>query len=242
MPTEEVMPLRITIVYDNNAYDPQLKTAWGFAALVEYRGQVLLFDTGGDGSTLLSNMAALDIEPAPIEAVVLSHIHGDHVGGLMSLLATGVRPTVYVPPSFPANFKQQVGEVTAVVEVTPGQELGPGLYTTGEMEGPPAEQALAIRTPSGLVVITGCAHPGVVPMTEKAKSLLDDEVYLVMGGFHLGGKSEREIAAIVAAFRRLGVQKAAPCHCTGDQARAAFAQEYGEDYMAAGAGWSVTVP
>jgi 7,8-dihydropterin-6-yl-methyl-4-(beta-D-ribofuranosyl)aminobenzene 5'-phosphate synthase len=241
--TPEVqMPLTITIVYDNNAYDSRLRTAWGFAALVEYRGQILLFDTGGDAPTLLSNMAALGIEPASIGAVVLSHIHGDHTGGLTGLLAAGAHPTVYVPPSFPSDFKQQVGGIAPVVEVTPGQQIGDGIYTTGEMEGPPAEQALVLQTPSGLAVVTGCAHPGVVQMVEKAGELLDGEIYLVLGGFHLGSKSEPEIAAIIADFRRLGVQKVAPCHCTGDRARAAFAQEYGDDYVAAGAGRVITVP
>jgi hypothetical protein len=78
-------------------------------------------------------------------------------------------------------------------------------------------------------------------VVEKAGALLDDEVYLVLGGFHLGSKSEREIAAIIADFRRLGVQRVAPCHCTGDRARAAFSQAYGEDYIAAGAGRVITV-
>jgi 7,8-dihydropterin-6-yl-methyl-4-(beta-D-ribofuranosyl)aminobenzene 5'-phosphate synthase len=238
----KVMPLHITIVYDNNAYDSRLKTAWGVAALVEYRGQVLLFDTGGDAPTLLANMAALSIEPTSIEAVVLSHIHGDHTGGLMGLLAKGTRPTVYVPPSFPADFKQQVGEITPVVEVTAGQQIGDGLYTTGEMEGPPWEQDLVIQTQSGLVVVTGCSHPGIVQVVEKARALLDDEVYLAVGGFHLKDKGDGEIAAIIADFRRLGVQKVAPCHCTGDRARAAFAQAYGDDYVAAGVGRAITVP
>ena len=55
--------LIITVVYDNNAYDPRLKTEWGFAALVEYRGHTILFDTGGDGSTLLNNMNLMEIDP-----------------------------------------------------------------------------------------------------------------------------------------------------------------------------------
>ncbi|NIV39962.1 MAG: MBL fold metallo-hydrolase, partial [Anaerolineae bacterium] len=57
----------LTIVYDNNAYDPRLKTAWGFSCLIEYRGQVILFDTGGDSPTLLANMATLGIDPSEIE-------------------------------------------------------------------------------------------------------------------------------------------------------------------------------
>jgi 7,8-dihydropterin-6-yl-methyl-4-(beta-D-ribofuranosyl)aminobenzene 5'-phosphate synthase len=74
--------LTITIVYDNNEYDERLKTAWGFSCLVE-RGELsLLFDTGGDAPTLLSNMEVLELDPRDIDTVVLSHIHSDHVGGL----------------------------------------------------------------------------------------------------------------------------------------------------------------
>ena len=78
--------MKLTIVYDNNAFDPRLKTAWGFSALVEYDGHTLLFDTGGDAPTLLENMDILEIDPAQIEKVVISHDHGDHTGGLEGLL------------------------------------------------------------------------------------------------------------------------------------------------------------
>ena len=228
--------LTITVVYDNNSYDSRLRTAWGFSAFVEYHDHTLLFDTGGDGPTLLANMAALGIAPAQIESVVLSHIHGDHVGGLSGLLAAGARPTVYLPPSFPASFKREVAETTTVVEVAPGQRIAEGLFTTGEMGSGILEQALVIETARGLVVITGCAHPGVVQIVARAKELFGDQVYLVLGGFHLGGKRDAEIAAIVADFRRLGVEKVAPCHCTGDRAIAMFAAEYGDDFVQAGVG------
>jgi 7,8-dihydropterin-6-yl-methyl-4-(beta-D-ribofuranosyl)aminobenzene 5'-phosphate synthase len=233
--------LTITIVYDNNAYDPHLTTAWGFAALVEYRGQTLLFDTGGDGPTLLGNMATLGIAPARIEGVVLSHIHDDHAGGLSALLAAGARPIVYLPPSFPANFKRQVGSTTTVVEVAPGQPLGEGLFTTGEMGGSIPEQALVIRTDRGLVMVTGCAHPGIVQMVAQAKELFGGQVHLVMGGFHLRSEDSVELEAILADFRRLGVEKVAPSHCTGDQAIAMFAAEYGGDFIQSGVGRVIVV-
>ena len=89
--------LKLTILYDNTAVDTRLKSDWGFAALVEYGGHTLLFDTGADGSMLLDNMRQLDVDPKSIEAVIFSHEHGDHTGGLQALLETGVRPTVYAP-------------------------------------------------------------------------------------------------------------------------------------------------
>lgn len=236
-----VDPLRITLVYENNPYDLRLKTAWGFSALVEYRGVTLLFDTGGDGNLLLENMRVLGIDPANIQSIILSHIHGDHTGGLSVLLNTGINPPVYLLPSFPNTYKHQLGLLTQVIEVTPGQIIADGILTTGEIAGNIPEQALVIRTGMGLVVITGCAHPGIVKIIERAKELADDPVYLVLGGFHLGSMSEGEISAILADFRWLGVLKVAPCHCTGALAIAMFAAEYGKSFIQAGVGAVITL-
>ena len=235
--------LTITIVYDNNAYDLRLKTAWGFSCLIEYQGQVVLFDTGGDSPTLLENMDMLGIDPSRIEAVVLSHIHGDHTGGLSGLLPmAGDGLTVFVPRSFPARFKEAVRTRAQLVEVHESREVGQEVYTTGEMGTGIIEQSLVVRTDEGLVVVTGCAHPGIVEVVRKAKALSGDGVYLGLGGFHLGGKSRKEIEGILSEFRRLGVRKVAPCHCTGDQALRMFRQEYGEDFIQAGAGRVIRVP
>jgi len=237
--------MKITIVYDNRTLDPNLASAWGFSCLV---GSDLLFDTGGDGRTLLSNMTKMGIDPAGIGTVVLSHAHGDHTGGLEALLGTGIRPMVYVLRSFPARFKADVRSLTTLVEVRGPVEIRPGIHTTGEVGRGLVEQALAVETGDGLVVVTGCAHPGVVKMVRRAKESVGGgtpprvggdgggEVYLVMGGFHLGGTSQRRIKAIIADFRQLGVQRVAPCHCTGDRAIRVFAEEYGPDFIKAGVG------
>jgi len=236
----ESKTLTLTVIYDNNAYDPRLKTAWGFSCLIEYRGQVVLFDTGGDSPTLLANMAALGIDPGQIEAVVLSHNHGDHTGGLSAILRDGL--TVFVPQSFPRRFKDAVRARAQLIEVLEPREIGEKVYTTGELGTGIIEQSLMVRTDEGLVVITGCAHPGIVEIIRKAKALSGDEVYLVLGGFHLGDKSRKEIEGILSEFRRLGVRKVAPCHCTGEQAIRMFRQEYGQDFIQAGVGKVIRVP
>jgi 7,8-dihydropterin-6-yl-methyl-4-(beta-D-ribofuranosyl)aminobenzene 5'-phosphate synthase len=225
--------MRIIIIYDNRTLDPNLTSGWGFSCLV---GDDLLFDTGGDGRTLLSNMTKMGIDPAGIRTVVLSHAHGDHTGGLGALLGTGVRPTVYVPRSFPARFKADVRSLTTLVEVHGPVEIRPSIHTTGEVGRGLVEQALAVETGDGLVVVTGCAHPGVVKMVRRAKESAGDEVYLVMGGFHLGGTSQRQVKAVIADFRQLGVQRVAPCHCTGDRSIRVFAEEYGADFIETGVG------
>ena len=128
-----------------------------------------------------------------------------------------------------------------LVEVHKPLEIFDDIHSTGELGSEIVEQSLVIKTPKGLIVITDCAHPGVVQIVAKAKELLNDEVYLVLGGFHLGGASESAIGNIVRSFRQLGVKKVAPCHCTGRLAMDIFEQEYGEDFISNGAGKVITI-
>jgi 7,8-dihydropterin-6-yl-methyl-4-(beta-D-ribofuranosyl)aminobenzene 5'-phosphate synthase len=237
---EPVIPftqaMTITVVFDNQVSDQRLGSAWGFSALIEYGSNTLLFDTGGDGQLLLQNMQILGIDPLKIGSVVLSHAHEDHTGGLIVLLEAGAKPVVYLLPSFPMSFKNQVEQYTNFIEVSSGQQLTDGIWTTGEISGAIPEQALVIQTTHGLVVITGCAHPGIIAVIEKVRESHNEPVYLVMGGFHLGDKSEEEISAIIQDFRRLMVGQVAPCHCTGEYAIARFADEYGNNFIQVGAG------
>jgi 7,8-dihydropterin-6-yl-methyl-4-(beta-D-ribofuranosyl)aminobenzene 5'-phosphate synthase len=233
--------LKITVLYDNYVHDSRLQTGWGFAALLEYGEHTVLFDTGADGPALLANMSTLSIDPHSIGAVVLSHAHGDHTGGLDALLATGVRPPVYLHPSFPEEFKQRIGAVTTVIETEAGQYINDRISTTGEVEGGIPEQALIIETGRGLVVVTGCAHPGVARMAATAMSLRDTSVHLVLGGYHLRSTGPDQLRALIAEFRRLGIENVAPTHCTGDPAIEMFAAEYGDDFIRGGAGLVISV-
>ena len=235
---EPASMMKITLVYDNNPHGTRLQTAWGFACVVQLQDTTILFDTGGDGSILLSNMQQLGIEPRQIDMVVLSHIHTDHVGGLPAFLAQNHGVIAVVPASFPRGFKEEVRSAGAQVkEISRPEQLTDHVWTTGELGGAIKEQSLVVDTQAGLVIITGCAHPGITHIVEEVKRTLDGEVALALGGFHLGGKSERELAEIVKQFRGLGVSHVAPCHCSGEAARAAFKQAYGERYVAAGVGY-----
>ena len=58
---------------------------WGFSALVEADGRRILFDTGQRSNVVLDNSGELDIDLSTVTDVVLSHFHGDHTGGLLTL-------------------------------------------------------------------------------------------------------------------------------------------------------------
>jgi 7,8-dihydropterin-6-yl-methyl-4-(beta-D-ribofuranosyl)aminobenzene 5'-phosphate synthase len=236
--------LKLTIVYDNNEYDPRLETKWGFSCLVEGTERTVLFDTGGDSATLLSNMRKLKVDPAEIDTIVLSHIHGDHVGGLNGFLEENNRVIVYLPESFPESFKDMVRSFgVQMEEVSKAEELFTGVYSTGELDNGIEEQSLMVTSSQGLVVITGCAHPGIVNIVRKATDMLAGKpVYLVVGGFHMSGAATPQIESVIEGFRQLSVVKVAPCHCSGDETRKLFEEEYGEYYIDSGAGKIITLP
>ena len=221
----------ILTVYDNKSCKHGLKSAWGFACVVDRR---ILFDTGGEGSTLLSNMRALGVDLSKIEALVLSHEHWDHTGGVSAFLEAvreaGKEVRVFVPCSFSSGFKQKLSASDAVSEVVEVQPQSPlkilgNAFSTGELGTWTKEQALVLRARKGLVVVTGCAHPGIVNILRYAKEAFNDEILLALGGFHLGSKD------VTQAFRRLGVRKVAPCHCTGEVATALLKQAFGADFI-----------
>jgi len=228
----------LIILYDNNPYDPGLETSWGFSCLLTLNETTILFDTGGDGKLLLRNMEKLGIDPREIDIIVLSHIHGDHVGGLDEVLEADGDAVVYLPASFPESFKGWVRDLAReVVEVEEATLICGCAASTGPMRGGGVdEEALIINTPKGLVVVTGCAHPGVVRMVERAMNLTGLGVRLVVGGFHLAGRSDEAIMGIVESFQRLGVEMVAPTHCSGETARRMFQSAYGDGYIEAGVG------
>jgi 7,8-dihydropterin-6-yl-methyl-4-(beta-D-ribofuranosyl)aminobenzene 5'-phosphate synthase len=232
--------ITVTIIYDNYAYVGGMETDWGFAALIETGDQTILFDTGTRGDMFLRKFRALGKDPAEIDVLVFSHDHGDHTGGMASLFETGVRPPTYILGSFNAEVRNQITALTTTIETQPGDEILAGIFTTGQVGEAIPEQALVIPTANGLVVLTGCAHAGVVAMLERVRELSSEPIHLVMGGFHLSGAGIGRVAATVGVVRELGIEKVGATHCTGDAAIAEFADEYGDDFVPLGVGRVLT--
>ena len=236
-----IADMDLTIVFNNVEYGAGLGSSWGFGCFIEYGGRGILFDTGGDGPMLVANMDKLGVDPGAIDVVVLSHFHGDHTDGLRSVLAAADGPVVYMLRSFSEALKAQAREGGELREVSGGGEICKGVYTTGGVPGNPREQALAIETSKGLVVITGCAHPGVNTLVRRAIEVTGGDVYLVLGGFHLGSAGEAKVSTILDDLQAMGVQKVAPSHCTGERATRMFAERYGDDFIASGVGFRMSI-
>jgi 7,8-dihydropterin-6-yl-methyl-4-(beta-D-ribofuranosyl)aminobenzene 5'-phosphate synthase len=165
--------MKITILYDNEA-EKGFKSGWGFSCLVEH-----------DGS---------------IDIIVLSHNHRDHIGGLSQVIHPEV--DVYLPGSFSKRLKNEISKKATVHEVSGPLKIMEGVHLTGELGSDIKEQSMAVETGSGLLVITGCAHPGLDVIMEAAGKL--GRVTGILGGFHGFDRLERldDLDLII------------PCHCT----------------------------
>jgi 7,8-dihydropterin-6-yl-methyl-4-(beta-D-ribofuranosyl)aminobenzene 5'-phosphate synthase len=115
------------------------------------------------------------------------------------------------------------------------------VYSTGVSGKLIKEQALMIRTDKGMVVMTGCAHPGIVNIVNKARELFKDDILLVMGGFHFEWTTRGRIEKVVSAFKELGIKYVGPCHCSGDKARDLFKKHFENNYIDIGAGKVMTL-
>jgi 7,8-dihydropterin-6-yl-methyl-4-(beta-D-ribofuranosyl)aminobenzene 5'-phosphate synthase len=207
---------KITIVYDNCLSKQGLKTGWGFSALIETDHTApILFDTGNDGFALLYNMEQLGIVPEHLGTIVISHAHGDHTGGLFEILEVNEHATIYIPASIAGTIPGR-----KVVPVSQPLQISSDVFSIGELKY--IEQSLAVKTSRGIVVVTGCSHPGVGAILDAASS--HGKIYGIIGGLH-GFRD----------FRRLeGLSLISPCHCT--QYKEELKQRFPEQYVGCGAG------
>ena len=233
----EISEIIFTIIYDNTSYKENIKSGWGFSCLIQGPENTILFDTGGEDLLLMRNLQKLAIDPKIVDIIFLSHIHKDHTGGLTHFLDINSDVTVYLLQSFPRKFIDQIKKYGAkVVEVRGVMDVCKYVYTTGELGESIKEQSLVIKTTRGSIIITGCAHPGIVNIVKEVTTITQENVFLLFGGFHLRHYSQIEIEQMSDQLINMGVKYIGPTHCTGELARGVFEDRFSENYIELGAG------
>ncbi len=268
---------QITVLYDAFGQTSAMQKDWGYAVLVEYGGKRILFDTGNNPDILAQNAKAKAIDLSKLDFVVMSHRHGDHMGGLAYLLRVNPKVTIYAPkeafgvygadlpstfyrkdPSLPLEQRYYNGAPPEVMRFGPAwpganfqlvdknTEITPNIHLITLVSDKPGtlelrELSLAISTPDGMVIVVGCSHPGIDKFVESA-SAINPRIHLVVGGFHLVVASDPDIEKIVTALHdRFKVEYVAPGHCTGEPAFTALKKAFGDHYLYAGLGTTLTL-
>ena len=235
-------PVTIRIIYDNTTKTDGLASDWGFSLIINGLKSVILFDTGAKPDIFESNFRKMNLDASRVDFLVLSHEHSDHTGGIPGFVKMKKNIPVVIPESFSAGFKNElVGSEFEPVLVSNPALICENLYSSGEFAGPIPEQALVLNTSKGLVVITGCSHPGIVEMLKEIKSTFNKNIYMVFGGFHLLNKSDKEMENIIAEMKALGVVKCGATHCTGDKQIKMLKDSFGANFIELGVGNSIVI-
>jgi 7,8-dihydropterin-6-yl-methyl-4-(beta-D-ribofuranosyl)aminobenzene 5'-phosphate synthase len=269
---------QITVLYDAFGKSSAMKKDWGFAALVEYGGKRILFDTGNNAEIFAHNVKAKGIDLRKLDFVVVSHRHGDHTSGLNYLLSVNPNVRIYAPKenfgvfgaalpgtfyrrneALPQEMRYFDGKAPDSVRfgtpwsqgnfewVSQATEVAPGFHLI-LLKGPwgvdldVMEVSLAMDTPDGIVLVVGCSHPTIEKIVEAASAALKKPIHLVIGGTHLLPAKDDEIQRIATALRDTWkVAWIAPAHCTGEPAFAILRRTFGERYLYAGLGTTLTI-
>jgi len=237
-----------------------LQAKHGLSILVEMSKPKLriMMDTGQSSDILLSNMEALGISLERIDAILMSHGHYDHTGGLLGILKELKRnvPIIAHPDVFNPKFKlspklRYIGSPFNPSEVMSyggvllsainSVRIMDGVLATGEIERVTSyekpqgfwtvenerfiedtmrdDQSLILDLEDkGLVVVSGCAHAGIINTIRHSQKLMGvKHVHAVVGGFHLKDSNEETIKATIDDLTEINPDFIFPCHCTGSE-------------------------
>ena len=267
----ELAVVSITILVENTVRQPELLAEHGFAALVNVNGRKILFDTGA-GHTLISSAGVLGIDLTNVSAVVLSHGHYDHTGGLRDFLKLHGPVDVYAhsdvfserytikkdaAPEYigigwtreqlqnegamlnllttPAELEEGVFLTGAIPRLTPYEKISSKFQVKSnsgwEQDKILDDQALVIRSSKGIVVISGCAHAGLINTLKHVQLLTGEKkIHAFFGGTHLNGVTNERIKRTVEALDEFDLDIVGAGHCTGFEASVALYNELGSKF------------
>ncbi len=254
--------MKIFVLTENNA-GPVTGAEHGLSYLVEHDNKRILFDTG-QSDLFMKNSAIMNIRLDNIDMIVLSHGHFDHGNGLEypdggSLVC---HPGCFVkryrkPDRSYIGLKMTRGEMESRFRIFLTKThlpISENIFFLGEIprvttfesqktsfeleDGTPDfvidDSGMAVVLPSGLFIITGCGHAGIVNTVEHAIKITGAErVAGIMGGFHLK-ENDMQTQETVKYLLRKEVKHILPSHCTSGSALDEFRNRFGSAAVRSG--------
>ena len=210
---EATTRLEIIPLYEEARKDESFDFGHGVSYLIRTDSATILMDLGNNPVESvhlpsLQNMQSLEIPWEEIDAVVISHPHPDHIGGIKAWqdntlsfgdFAGDVNELpIYVPASitYAGATLIQSSEPTLVSKdiATTGLIAYPEVFPISLFSAKGYEQGLVIHVAGqGLVMITGCGHPTMEKLVLRAETLFGEQVIGVVGGLHYEKVSMEEV-------------------------------------------------
>ena len=196
---------------------------WGVSFLVN---NSILFDTFNKYNHLSNNFDRFNIDIEKINNVVISHNHYDHIGGLAGFIDKNKNVNVYFAAK--PDFDYKTHNIIINNNIL---EIDKNIYIINIANNNTIEQSLVIKTAIGLIVLVGCSHPGILNIVQTIKNTFKDDIYALIGGFHLMNKKYSEVESIANQLKKHKITIIAPTHCTGFVAERIFKKIFQNGFL-----------
>lgn len=243
----------------------------GVSFLIETTARRVLFDFGQSGEVLAHNADEMNIDLGQVDALVLSHAHNDHTGGLERFFSlTRHKVPLFANPDLfrerysvkehksrsiglKLSYDQLAQRVDLRLSAEPVQVVE-GVWTSGEIRDRTEFQgsspnlfvkengdwlpdpylddlSLVLETDSGLVLVCGCCHAGLLNTLAHIRRHFSGEILAIVGGTHLISANAETLAhaiEVIGEYCGGSIPFLYPNHCTGEHAFYALLGAFGE--------------
>lgn len=209
--------MRIITLIENTPGAPGCAHEHGLSLYIETARHTLLLDTGATGA-FADNAAALGLDLARVDTVVLSHGHYDHAGGLLRLAELAPQARIYMQRGAGRDFyhgDRYIGIDKAILDLPNlhlldgdcrlDEELFLFAGVTGRRFWPESnrelrvaasdgslvqddfshEQCLVISQAGKQILLSGCAHNGILNILDRYRALFGTDPDVAISGFHM---------------------------------------------------------
>ncbi len=244
--------MKITILVENQSGHAGAKVClaeWGFSAYVQIKNINILFDTGHTG-IYKQNAKKLDIDLNEIDYIILSHHHWDHAGGLQHHDFKKGKKLIIHPEildKLPQDESQKLQSDFKIVPSKKPLEFSNGIYYLGEIPRNNTfekgmykndlmldDSAIAVKSSKGVIVITGCSHAGISNICDYAKNVTGQNLYAVIGGFHLFQNDQEAVKGTIDYFKKEKPKYLYPMHCVDFPTLVKFHTIFGIEKLSTG--------